>query len=287
MHRKLTSLALAATILVGAAILSSPAQTVQPDGGNTGDVVTTAPPPALPEPPERIRVDRAPAPIERNLDLPPDPRGFNMTLAEAWVHGGLIMWLILALSILGGALSLYLFFLLRPSQIVPRSLLSELRDNLADGDLNSARRACERRSSPLASVTLAALDYIRNVPEADAHFLKDTVEAEGGRQAEDLQSQTQFLLDISVIAPMLGLLGTVLGMLRAFGAIAHDYSAAKPVILAAGVSQAIVTTIFGLAVAIPCMILYAHFRRRTVRMTAMLETAATELLALLTRRTNK
>ena len=204
-----------------------------------------------------------------------------MSWREAWHYGGTIMWFILALSIIGGALSIYLFIILRPAQIAPRALRSELRDRLRDNDLNAARRACESRACPLSAVTLAALDYIRGIPEPDVPLLRDVVESEGSRQAEDLQSQTQFLLDLSVITPMLGLLGTVLGMLKAFGSIAQDYTAAKPVILAQGVSQAIITTIFGLAIAIPCMLLYAYFRRRAVRMIALLETAAADVLATL------
>ena len=237
--------------------------------------------------PPRMRIDGAAPPLERGLELPRAERSYGMSLKEAWASGGFIMWCILALSISGGGLSLYLFFILRAGQVVPRPLLSELRDTLGEGDLNGARRACERKASPLASVSLAALDYIRGVPEADAPLLQDTLESEGGRQADDMQSQAQFLLDISVIAPMLGLLGTVLGMLHAFGAIAQDFTAAKPVILAQGVSKAIVTTIFGLIVAIPSMILYAYFRRRAMRMAALLEAASSELLALLSRRPAK
>jgi biopolymer transport protein ExbB len=81
---------------------------------------------------------------------------------------------------------------------------------------------------------------------------------------------------------MLGLLGTVLGMLKAFGSVAHDVAAAKPVILAEGVSQAIITTIFGLMVAIPCMAFYSYFRRRASRIVSLLETASTEVLTALT-----
>ena len=208
-------------------------------------------------------------------------RHYGMSWREAWHYGGSIMWFILALSILGGMLVIYFLFILRPAQVAPRLLLSELRDRLGEGDMNAARRACEHRACPLSSVTLAALDHIRGVPTPEVPLLKELVEAEGSRQAENLQSQTQFLLDISVITPMLGLLGTVLGMLKAFGSIAQDVAAAKPVILAQGVSQAIITTIFGLIVAIPCMVFYAYFRRRVSRMVALLEMAATEVMTLL------
>ena len=115
------------------------------------------------------------------------------------------------------------------------------------------------------------------VMERDA--AKNIVESEGARQADSMLSQAQLLLDLSAIAPMLGLLGTTLGMLKAFGAVAQDVMvAAKPVILAQGVSQAIITTIFGLIVAIPCMAAYAYFRRRASKLVGQLELASAEIV---------
>ena len=96
--------------------------------------------------------------------------------------------------------------------------------------------------------------------------------AEGGRIADQMMSAVDWLADIAAIAPLVGLLGTVLGMFQAFGGIASDVSAAaKPVVLAQGVSQAIVTTIFGLAVAIPSLVAHAFFRRRAQRRIAEIE----------------
>lgn len=100
-------------------------------------------------------------------------------------------------------------------------------------------------------------------------------EAEGKRIAARANAAVDWLADIAAIAPLVGLLGTVLGMFQAFGGIASDVSAgAKPVVLAAGVSKAIVTTIFGLAVAIPSLVAYAFFRRRTAQRIAELEEEA-------------
>lgn len=105
-------------------------------------------------------------------------------------------------------------------------------------------------------------------------------EAEGRRIAARLHAAVDWLADIAAIAPLVGLLGTVLGMFRAFGGIATDTAAgAKPVVLAQGVSQAIVTTIFGLAVAIPCLVAYAIFRRRAQRRIAELECAVEDILS--------
>ncbi len=96
--------------------------------------------------------------------------------------------------------------------------------------------------------------------------------AEGGRIADSMMAAVDWLADIAAITPLVGLLGTVLGMFRAFGGIASDVAAgAKPVVLAQGVSQAIVTTIFGLAVAIPCLVAYAFFRRRAAKRIAEIE----------------
>ena len=114
------------------------------------------------------------------------------------------------------------------------------------------------------------------VPEAVSRIraAKDPA-AEGGRIADRMMSSVDWLADIAAIAPLVGLLGTVLGMFRAFGGIASDVAAgAKPVVLAQGVSQAIVTTIFGLVVAIPSLLAHAYFRRRAQRRIAEIEELA-------------
>ena len=104
--------------------------------------------------------------------------------------------------------------------------------------------------------------------------------AEGARIAERAFAAVDWLSDIAAVAPLVGLLGTVLGMFQAFGGIAADVTAgAKPVVLAQGVSQAIVTTIFGLVVAIPCLVAHAFFRRRAAANIAALEEKADEVLA--------
>jgi biopolymer transport protein ExbB/TolQ len=112
----------------------------------------------------------------------------------------------------------------------------------------------------------AAVDAVRKAKDP---------ESEGGRIADGLMASVDWLADIAAIAPLVGLLGTVLGMFRAFGGIATDVAAgAKPVVLAQGVSQAIVTTIFGLAIAIPCLLFHAYFRRRAMRRIAEIEELA-------------
>ncbi|MBN2302573.1 MAG: MotA/TolQ/ExbB proton channel family protein [Lentisphaerae bacterium] len=197
------------------------------------------------------------------------------------VRGGNITMVTLsAMSVLMLAFVLYFIAVLRVGQIAPRPLLRELMEKIKAGDMGEARRACEYRPCPLSSVALIAIDYAHNVPDTDAVLLKDVIEGEGSRQAEAIQGQTQFLLDIAVIAPMIGLLGTVFGMLRAFRAV-QDIASAKPVLLAEGITLALQTTAFGLMIGIPAMIFYAYFRRLASKQISYLEAAATDVMTAL------
>jgi len=211
----------------------------------------------------------------------PAAQAYGMSFAQAWEYGGWIMWLLAAISVFALAMVFYFLTALRGGAVIPRELMVDLMAQIRSGNLNEVRRLCDRHPCPLSAVTLTALDCLRNVPQCDVALLRGTAEAEGARQAEAIQGQTELLLDIATIAPLLGLLGTVLGMLTAFGSVASDIASAKPVVLAAGVSQALVTTIFGLIVAIPCMAFYAWFRRRASRQIANLEAATSELLTAL------
>lgn len=206
----------------------------------------------------------------------------SMTLLEAWQYGGWLMWVLLGMSVLAATFCLYFLATLREGVVVPRRLRRDLPEQLLKDDTTEARRLCEDTPSPLASVLLVTLEALRNTPKARAELIVKVAESEGARQADLIQGQTQWLLEIATIAPMVGLLGTVIGMLSAFGAVASDVAAAKPTLLAEGVSQAIITTIFGLFVAIPAMMMYAFFRRRAAKLVASLESASAELVAVLT-----
>lgn len=209
----------------------------------------------------------------------------KMSIREIIKSGGWLMYVLSAMSVLTVAFVIYFLVILSETQIAPRPLRRELVEKIRAGDLDDARRICEYHSCPLSSVALAALDYRRHVAEAEASMVRDVIEGEGGRQAESIMGQTQYLLDIAVISPMIGLLGTVFGMLRAFSTVATDIASAKPVALAAGVSQALITTAYGLIVGIPAMMFYAYFRRRASKLVSLLESASTDVLtAMLSRR---
>lgn len=205
----------------------------------------------------------------------------GLTWEEILQYGGWLMYVLAGLSLLTLSLVIYFLAVLRVGQIAPRSLQRELVDKLRSGNVEDARRTCEYRRGPLAAVTLAGISYLNNVQDLDPMLLKDVMEGEGSRQAESIQGQTQYLLDMAAVAPMVGLLGTVFGMLKAFGSVARDIASAQPVVLAAGVSQALITTAFGLIIGIPSMMFYAVFRRKASKLVAHLESASVDVLTAL------
>jgi biopolymer transport protein ExbB len=203
-------------------------------------------------------------------------------LGELFRAGGPLMWLLLAFSVFALAVVAWLFATLRAGATAPRALVRDALDKIRQGDLGEARKICEDRPCPFSRVALAAIDTARGLPSCDAAALAAAVEGEGSRQAGVLQGRAQWLLDVATIAPMVGLLGTVLGFFAAFQGIGGDLIAsAKPVVLAQGVALAIITTIAGLLVAIPCMVFYAWFRRRAERQVALLEGLASDLVTVL------
>ena len=201
-----------------------------------------------------------------------------ITLRQAWQYGGPLMWVLAALSVLAFAKILVLLIAHRRGALAPRALVSDVFSRLQAKDYGETRRLCERRPCAFATLVLAALDAVRGTPAGVRPPVSQAIETAGSHVAEQLQASVDWLSDLAAIAPLVGLLGTVLGMFQAFGGIANDLAAnARPVVLAQGVSQAIVTTVFGLVVAIPCLVFYAMLRRRTARRIAGLESLAVAL----------
>lgn len=202
----------------------------------------------------------------------------NLTWEEILENGGWPLKVLFAISVAGLASVLYLLYVLRQEQVVPRGVLQDVLTRIAEGSFNEARLACSHRPCPLAAVALAAINYVQSVPRPDPQMLKEVIESEGRRQATAIQGPTFYLLDISAVGPMVGLLGTVLGMLNAFKGVASEIAQARPQILADGVSMALITTAAGLMVGIPALVFYALFRGRAARQIGHLEAASMEIL---------
>ena len=138
-----------------------------------------------------------------------------------------------------------------------------------------------RHGEAIARVLQKMLDFTTKNPHADLQQVREIAETEGTRVAASLNNRVIYLADIGMIAPLLGLLGTVFGIIHSFGALGADVGSARYVALSLGISQALVNTATGLAIGIPAMIFYAFFRGRAQKLISELEAASTHVLALL------
>ncbi|MDF3128697.1 MotA/TolQ/ExbB proton channel family protein [Kiritimatiellaeota bacterium B1221] len=209
----------------------------------------------------------------------------RLDLQEIMDSGGVIFYVLAVMSVAAVMLILMFSISLNNRRIAPASFVREIEISLKNGDFEEAVKSCEGNSSPVSAITLSALSYLERAgDDADPELLRQVVEGEGVRQVGRLQSQITYLMDIGVIAPMVGLLGTVMGMLTSFSGVALNTAQAKSVVLADGIAQALITTAGGLIVAIPAMIAYSLFRGRLSKLTANLELVAAEIVTTLAHR---
>ena len=209
------------------------------------------------------------------------PAAAGLTLADLMRMGGWLMYVLGALSVLGLAMVVYYALVLRTRYIAPAAQALRLRELLKERRGRDARELCAQQPTALAAVTAAGLDFLKENPAGAPDMLKEIMESEGARQAGRLQNMIHYLVDLSSVAPMVGLLGTVIGLLKAFNNVAFDLAKARPMELASGVGQALITKIAGLIIAIPAVMAYSWFRGRVIKLTGQLEEAATDLLAIL------
>jgi biopolymer transport protein ExbB len=131
------------------------------------------------------------------------------------------------------------------------------------------------------------LHFLERHPDAESEAIRIVAETEGNRIAASLNQRALYIMDVGVLSPMLGLFGTVVGILNSFGHIASEASPMRTMLLAGGVSQALVSTAAGLTVGITAMAFYAYFRGRVGYLVSILEsegTLLTQELILLSKR---
>ena len=160
-----------------------------------------------------------------------------------------------------------------PAEAAAAPELRSVFDMVMNGGPAAALEVCRRRERPLARVLAAGLART-GAPDPE---VEKAVEDAGEREVKRLSANLRPLVVIGMIAPLLGLLGTVWGMIEAFSSIAFQGGLGKPELLASGISQALVTTAAGLAIAIPAQALYYYFKGRIDRFVRGVEDVYLEL----------
>lgn len=213
--------------------------------------------------------------------LPGEPVDGSLSLWQVLLSGGPVMYPLAALSVIALALIFYYFFSLRTPSVVTSRYMQAGEALIRKRDYLGLLAISHRHSEAVARVMQRTLDFLTKTPGATFEEAREVAQTEGIRQASALNQKIAYLSDIGAIAPMLGLLGTVMGMIQSFSVLANDMAATRPMMLAEGVAEALVTTATGLVIGIPAMAAYAYFRGRVQTMIAELEAATTHLIALI------
>jgi biopolymer transport protein ExbB len=196
---------------------------------------------------------------------------FELMKAGGWAMWPLILCSVVALAIIGER-----FWSLQRKYVCPSTLVPQVQQWLAQNQLDAARIDAIRTSSPLGRVIAAGVINRRHNRE----IIKEAIEDAGRHATPELERYLRTLGTIASIAPFLGLLGTVLGMIEMFSGIGSR-GIGDPSIVAGGISQALIATATGLTVAIPSVMFYRFFRGKVNELLLDMEQEALKLVEVL------
>jgi len=205
----------------------------------------------------------------------------SQTIMDTLINAGPVMIPLFLLSIFSVMLVIVYLMTIRRGAVVSSGYMATADALLRKRDYLGLLAVSNRHGEAIARVVQKMLDFTTKNPNADFQHVREIAETEGTRVAASLNNRVIYLADIGMIAPLLGLLGTVFGIIHSFGALGSDIGSARYVALSRGISQALVNTAAGLAIGIPAMMFYAFFRGRAQKLISELEAASTHVLALL------
>ncbi len=206
---------------------------------------------------------------------------YKMSLWQVISAGGPVMWPIILCSIFAFAIILEKFWYLQKIKIDTQEFLNTILDKMKRHQVKEALEACDKTASPISRILKAGiLKYDRPRPQ-----IVEAIEDASLYEIPGIEKNLNALATIAHVAPLLGLLGTVTGMVRVFQMIQAKSASMYPLSpadLAGGVWEALLTTVAGLIVAIPVFVAYNYLVSRINRFILEMEKASTELVNFLT-----
>lgn len=233
-------------------------------------------------PPARATANGAPAAGGDALSrLPRDST--PVSLWKLIQSGGWTMVALGVMSIVTFMLVLVYLFTLRRSAILTPHYMNTADVLLKKKDYLGLLAISSRHSEAVARVVQRTLDFATKNPNASFEVIREIAESEGSAQAASLQHRPTYLADIGMLSPMVGLLGTVVGIIRSFGVLASGQAGggSREDLLAAGVSEALVATASGLVLGIIAFVFYSHFRNKVQGLISDLEVASAHIVGLI------
>ena len=190
--------------------------------------------------------------------------------------GGWLMVPIIACSVISIAICIERFWSLRSNQILPSNLLAQVWRWIKNNELDAKRFKDIRNGSPLGRILAVGITNHRRGRD----IMKESLEEAANGIIHDFERYLNTLGTVAAISPLLGLLGTVLGMIRVFTTIKLE-GTGNAMMLAGGISEALITTAAGLTVAIPSLFFYRFFQRRVDQLAIEIEQEALKLIELM------
>ena len=200
-------------------------------------------------------------------------------ISSIFQQGGLLVYPLLLLLIAALAIIVYKGVQLRRSSVISPAVVERVEQFVLDNKVTEATAYCKRNSTPMSRVLMAGiLNYEKSEGE-----LKETLEEAGRQEIPSIRSWLPALGTIASVAPLLGLLGTVIGMIEVFSTLAQD-TTVNAGMLAGGISEALVTTAFGMVIAMPALAAYNYFVAKVQTLTIDMEKISLHMVAMLKRR---
>lgn len=214
--------------------------------------------------------------------LPAEEDSAPVTLLKLIQSGGWAMVVMGAMSVLTFMLVLVNLFTLRRGAILSPHYMNTADVLLKKKDYLGLLAISSRHSEAIARVTQRTLDFATKNPSASFEVIKEIAESEGSAQAAALQHRPSYLADVGMLSPMVGLLFTVWGIIRAFGKLGSgEVSQSRDVLLASGVAEALVATGSGLVLGIIGFMFYAMFRNKVQSLISDLEVATAHIVGMI------
>jgi biopolymer transport protein ExbB len=211
---------------------------------------------------------------EESADEVVESEGFVYVLKEQFLTGGpAFMGVVLICLILGMALAIERVIYLNISTINTRKFLEEVEGALQNGGVEAAKDLCRNTRGPIASIFYQGLDRA----EEGIDMVEKSVVAYGGVQMGLLEKGISWISLFIALAPMLGFMGTVIGMIQAFAAIVNE-GGVSPTVVASGIQVALLTTVFGLVVAIILQVFYNYIIAKMDSLVNEMEDASISLV---------
>ena len=197
-------------------------------------------------------------------------------MLEIIQSGGWMMVPIIIASVLALAITVERFWTLRPGKIAPPDLLSQVWGWMKNKQLDSAKIRALKDSSPLGNVLAAGLINSRH----GRQIMKESIEEVASHEIHEMERYLNALGTVAAVAPLMGLLGTVIGMIKVFAEIMAQ-GTGQANLLAGGISEALITTAAGLVVAIPALICHRMLQRRVDEIVVYMEQETLKLVDVL------